>query len=63
VKGETGATGPAGPAGPAGKDGAGLGNKVIEVCVSQGGTLQMSVHGQPCGHNQGHEKIKIVVVG
>ena len=72
-KGDPGAAstvpGPRGPEGPAGHDGEdgvdghdGLGDGVIEVCVSQGGSLQMNVHGQPCD-NEGHLPIKIVVVG
>lgn len=67
-KGDTGEAGPAGPAGPQGpagadgKDGAdGLGNGVIYACVSQGGSLQLDVNGQPCD-NHGHLPIKLVVV-
>jgi hypothetical protein len=65
--GATGATGPQGPAGKDGtngtngKDGAGLGNGTIQVCVSNGGSLQMDVNGQPCD-NQGHTPITLVVV-
>ncbi len=39
----------------------GLGNDILEVCVSQGGTLQLNVHGHPCD-NEGHLPIKIVIV-
>lgn len=68
--GETGATGPAGPQGPAGpagpqgppgQNGTGLGNGVIYACVSQGGSLQLDVNGQPCD-NKGHMPIELVVV-
>lgn len=72
VPGPAGATGPQGPAGapgtpgatgPAGADGAaGLGNGIIYACVSNGGSLQLSVNGQPCGGNNGHSPIKLVVV-
>jgi Collagen triple helix repeat (20 copies) len=58
-QGPKGDTGPAGPQGPAGTDG--LGNGTIEVCVSNGGTLQLDVHGKPCD-NEGHQPITLVVV-
>ncbi len=57
--GQQGATGPQGPVGPAGTNGPG--NGTIKVCVSNGGTLQMDVNGQPCD-NQGHQPITLVVV-
>jgi hypothetical protein len=53
-KGDTGATGPTGPAG-------GLGTGTIIACVSNGGTVQFNVNGQPCGDNQGHTQITLVV--
>lgn len=62
--GAQGATGPAGPTGPQGlpgKDGSGLGNATLQVCVSNGGTLQLDVNGQPCD-NQGHQPITIVII-
>jgi len=58
-QGPKGDPGPQGPAGPAGQDG--LGNGVIYACVSNGGTLQIDVNGQPCD-NQGHMPLKMVVV-
>jgi hypothetical protein len=62
--GVTGATGPAGPAGPAGADGKdgtnGLGNATLQVCVSNGGTLQADVNGQPCD-NGGHTTYTLVI--
>jgi hypothetical protein len=62
-RGAVGPAGPRGPRGPAGEDAqdGGLGNGTIEVCVSQGGSLQMNVHGQPCD-NEGHLPITLVVV-
>lgn len=66
--GAPGATGPAGPAGQTGAQGptgppgeAGLGNAVIYACVSNGGSLQLNVNGQPCD-NAGHQPLKLVVV-
>lgn len=62
AKGDTGARGASGPAGPQGPPGAdGLGNGVIYACVSQGGSLQLNVNGQPCD-NEGHLPLKLVVV-
>jgi hypothetical protein len=58
-QGPRGATGPQGPAGPAGTNG--LGNGTIQVCVSNGGSLQMDVNGKPCD-NEGHQPITLVVV-
>lgn len=59
--GATGATGPQGPAGPAGKDG--LGNATATLCVSNGGTVQVNVNGQPCGDNNGHTtQLDVVIV-
>lgn len=60
-KGDTGVPGPTGPQGPVGKDGAGLGNGFVYACVSNGGSLQLDVNGQPCDNN-GHQPIKLVVV-
>ena len=64
-KGDTGAPGPKGDQGPAGKDGKdgkdGLGNGYVYACVSNGGSLQLDVNGQPCD-NAGHQPIKLVVV-
>jgi hypothetical protein len=59
AKGDTGPAGPTGPQGPAGTDG--IGNGTIQACVSNGGTLQLDVNGQPCD-NQGHQPITLVVV-
>lgn len=61
AQGVSGPTGATGPIGPAGKDGSGLGNATLKVCVSNGGTLQLDVNGQPCD-NQGHQPITIVIV-
>lgn len=58
-KGDTGAPGPQGPAGPAGSGG--IGDAVIYACVSNGGSLQLDVNGQPCD-NAGHQPLKLVVV-
>lgn len=60
--GPQGATGAQGPTGPAGADGSGLGDATLDVCVSNGGTLQANVNGQPCGENQGHTSYKLVIV-
>jgi hypothetical protein len=59
--GPAGPTGPAGPAGPKGDPGSGLGNGFIIACVSQGGSVQFNVNGQPCS-NPGHTQLKLVVV-
>lgn len=59
--GPQGPAGPAGPQGPPGQNGTGLGNGVIYACVSQGGSLQLDVNGQPCD-NKGHMPIELVVV-
>lgn len=58
-QGDPGPAGPEGPQGPPGADG--LGNGVLDVCVSQGGALQLGVHGQPCD-NEGHLPIQVVIV-
>lgn len=69
-QGATGAVGPAGPkgdkgdTGAPGKDGSsGLGNGFVYACVSNGGTVQLNVNGQPCGDNNGHTtQLKLVIV-
>jgi hypothetical protein len=71
IPGPAGPAGPPGPAGTPGVDGVngtngadgtnGIGNGVIYACVSNGGTLQVDVNGQPCD-NQGHQPIELVVV-
>jgi hypothetical protein len=67
-KGDTGATGATGAKGADGKNGTngkdgkdGLGNAIIFACVSNGGSLQLDVNGQPCD-NEGHQPLKLVVV-
>lgn len=57
--GPTGTTGPQGPTGLPGTPG--LGDGVIYACVSNGGSLQLNVNGQPCD-NAGHQPLKLVVV-
>jgi hypothetical protein len=59
-KGDTGSQGVAGKDGKNGKDG--LGDGFVYACVSNGGSVQLNVNGQPCGDNQGHTQIKLVVV-
>lgn len=60
--GPAGPGGPSGPTGPSGKDGtSGIGDGFIYACVSQGGSLQLNVNGQPCDNN-GHLPIKLVIV-
>lgn len=67
-KGDTGAAGPAGPpgptgpAGPQGPPGSVTGLKEYHFCVSNGGTLQYNVNGQPCGNNNGHST-EIILYG
>lgn len=59
AQGEKGDKGAKGDTGAAGKDG--LGNGIIYACVSQGGSLQLNVNGQPCD-NAGHLPLKLVIV-
>lgn len=67
AQGSPGAQGPIGPVGPKGETGAQgppgsiTGTDILLVCVSNGGTLQLDVNGQPCD-NQGHMPIKLLVL-
>lgn len=57
-----GPQGPQGPQGPPGPAGTITGGYIIYACVSNGGSVQLNVNGQPCGNNQGHTQIKLLAV-